>query len=65
MTGAGILAVAAAFIGWRLLIAARGEGLPAGLFCGYAAGIGVLWAQTVVIRQIEREPGARALIEEH
>jgi len=62
--GLGLLAAAAAFIGWRLAAAAHGAGLPTGLFCGYAAGIGVLWAQAATVRLIEREPGARPIIEE-
>lgn len=62
--GAGLLSLAAGFIAWRLIAAMRGGGMPAGLFCGYAAGVGVLWAQVAIIRRIEREPGARPLIEE-
>jgi hypothetical protein len=42
---------------------AHGGRYPAGVFSGYAAGIGILVAQILLVRQIERDPAVRPLIE--
>jgi hypothetical protein len=46
-----------------LRAAARG-GFPSSAFCAYAAGVGVLLAQALLVRHIERDPALRARIEE-
>lgn len=37
--------------------------LIVGVFCGYAAGIGILAAQAALVRVLERHPGVKAQIE--
>lgn len=63
LTGVGLLAAAALFIYWQIAAASQGGRYPAGVFSGYAAGIGVLLAQAVLVRALERSPQVRALIE--
>ena len=64
LTGVGVLGAMAAFIYWQCHEAAEGRGrYPAGVFSGYAAGIGVLGAQAVLVRLLERDPAARPRIE--
>jgi len=46
-----------------LRAAARG-GFPSSAFCAYAAGVGVLLAQALLVRHIERDPVLRERIEE-
>ena len=43
--------------------AADGGRYPAGVFSGYAAGIGILAAQAVLVRVLERDPEVRRQIE--
>ena len=42
---------------------ANGGRYPAGIFSAYAAGIGLMAAQTLLCRVLEREPDVRPLIE--
>ena len=59
-----VLATAAAFIYWRHLPSAALSGqLSGGLFSAYAAGVGVLLAQALLVRRIERDPALRPQIE--
>lgn len=59
-----LFAGAGAFVVWRIGTAVAGDPYPLGVFCGYAAGLGVLLAQAVLTRRLEREPDVRAVIEE-
>ena len=59
-----ILASAAAFIILDTANAAHnGHGFPESAFAAYAAGIGVLLAQALLVRRIERDPALRPSIE--
>lgn len=59
----GVLALTAGFIFAQIAGHAEGGRYPAGIFSAYAAGVGVLFAQAVITRWLEREPDVRALIE--
>lgn len=58
-----VLAVAAAFIYLDTVGAARGGRFPSSAFSAYAAGVGVLLAQAIMVRRIERDPALRPAIE--
>ena len=64
MSGLGVLVFAAGFIYVQIGGVAHGGRYPAGVFSGYAAGIGVLFAQAVLVRVIERDPALRPSIED-
>ena len=64
LTGVGLLAAAALFIYWQVWAVGQGGRYPAGVFPGYAAGIGILAAQAVLVRALETVPEVRAQIEE-
>ncbi|MFZ3006905.1 MAG: hypothetical protein WA047_12050 [Phenylobacterium sp.] len=64
LTGIGLLIAAAGFIYWQVASVATGGHCPAAVFAGYAAGIGILAAQSVLARWLERDPEARKHIEE-
>lgn len=61
--GIGLLAGAALFMYWQIGSAANGGRYPAGVFSGYAAGIGILAAQAALVRVLERHPEVRRAIE--
>jgi len=63
LTGIGLLIVAAGFIYWQVADVANGGRYPAGVFSGYAAGIGILVAQILLVRRMEQDPAVRAVIE--
>ena len=63
ISGLGLLAFAAVFIYLQIAGVARGGRYPAGVFSGYAAGIGILVVQAVLVRSLERDPEVRARIE--
>ena len=63
LTSLGVLAVAAVFIHWQIAGAAGGGRYPAGVFSAFGAGIGILVAQAVLVRVLEREPKIREIIE--
>jgi len=63
VSGLGLLAFAAVFIYLQISGVARGGRYPAGVFSGYAAGIGILLVQAVLARSLERDPEFRARIE--
>lgn len=60
----GVLIGAAGFIYWQTHGVASGGRYPAGVFSGYAAGIGLLLAQAILVRGLERDPIFRSQIEE-
>jgi hypothetical protein len=63
LSGLGVLAALAAFIYWQTNQAASGAGrYPGGVFSGYAAGIGILLAQILLGRGLERDPAMAQLI---
>lgn len=62
--GIGVLLVVAGFIFWSVHVGAHGGKYPGSAFSGYAAGIGLLIAQTLLVRGIERDPVLRMQIEE-
>lgn len=64
LTGVGLLSGAALFMYWQIAGAAHGGRYPAGVFSGYAAGIGILIAQAGLVRVLERRPDVKREIEE-
>jgi hypothetical protein len=63
--GLALLLGAAMFIYWQIASVAATGAYRANVFSAYAAGIGILAAQAVLVRALERLPDVRALIEEH
>ncbi len=63
ISGLGLLGFAAVFIYLQIAGVARGGRYPAGVFSGYAAGIGILFVQAALVRSLERDPEVRARIE--
>lgn len=61
--GVVLLGGAAALVYWQISIAANGGRYPAGVFSGYAAGIGILAAQAALVRVLERHPEVKKQIE--
>jgi len=61
--GLGLLALAAMFIYLQIHSVADGGRYPAGVFSGYGAGIGILFAQATLVLVLEREPKIREIIE--
>lgn len=61
--GIGLLAGAALFIYWQVFAVAYGGRYPAGVFSGYGAGIGIMIAQALLVRALERVPAVRREIE--
>ena len=64
VTGLGTLAFAAVLIYLQIAGGAHGGRYPAGVFAGYASGIGVLFAQALLVRVLERHPEVRRVIEQ-
>jgi hypothetical protein len=64
IVGVGVLVTAAAFIYLQVSGVAHGGRYPAGVFSGYGAGIGILLAQAIIARLLERQPDVRRRIEE-
>jgi hypothetical protein len=63
ISGLALLGFAAMFIYWQIAGVAKGGRYPAGVFSGYAAGIGILIVQAVLVRSLERDPEIRRKIE--
>lgn len=63
LTGVALLIAAASFIYWQVAAVAQGGRYPTAVFAGYAAGIGILAAQSLLVRWLERDPEARKRIE--
>jgi hypothetical protein len=63
ISGVLLLGGAAALIYWQISNAANGGRYPAGVFSGYAAGIGILAAQAALVRVLEKHPDVKKEIE--
>jgi hypothetical protein len=63
LSGVGLLSGAALLMYWQISSAANGGRYPAGVFSGYAAGIGILAAQAMLVRVLERHPEVKRQIE--
>ena len=64
LTGLGLIAAAAFFIYWEIHGYVDGAPYPAGVFSGYGAAIGILFAQALLVLALEREPKVREIIEQ-
>ncbi len=64
IVGMSVIALVAGFIFWQIHAGAHGGRYPGGAFSGYAAGIGLLIAEAILVRRLERDPALRAQIEE-
>jgi hypothetical protein len=64
MGGLALLLGAALFMYWQITGASNGGRYPAGVFSGYAAGIGILAAQALLVRVLEHHPEVKPIIEE-
>ena len=62
--GVGLLMGAAGLIYWQVASVAASGQYRANVFAAYAAGIGILAAQAVLVRALERLPDVRKRIEE-
>ncbi|MFZ5719354.1 MAG: hypothetical protein ACOY5Y_07805 [Pseudomonadota bacterium] len=62
--GVALLGGAALFMYWQIHSAAQGGRYPAGVFSGYGAGIGILAAQALLVRVLEKHPDVRKEIED-
>jgi len=65
VTGVTLLLGAGLFIYWQVAKAAASGQVGANVFAAYAAGIGILAAQAVLVRALEQLPDVRKRIEEH
>ncbi len=63
LVGLGLLVGAALLIYHQISGAAGGGRYPVGIFSGYGAGIGILAAQAVLARYLEKDPEIRRVIE--
>lgn len=64
VTGLILLLGAALFIYWQIAAVAATGTYRANVYSAYAAGIGILACQAVLVRTLERRPDVRALIVE-
>jgi hypothetical protein len=64
LTGVALLLGAGVFIYWQVAQAAVRGQVGANVFSAYAAGIGILAVQAVLVRALEQLPDVRARIEE-
>jgi hypothetical protein len=64
VTGLVLLLGAAGFIYWQIASVAATGTYRANVFSAYAAGIGILAAQAILVRLLERVPDVRRVIEE-
>ena len=64
VTGLVLLLGAALFIYWQIASVAATGAYRANVFSAYAAGIGILAAQAILVRALERIPDVRKVIEE-
>lgn len=61
--GLGLLALAGAFLYAQIGGAAHGGRYPSGAFSAFGAGLGILFAQALLARALEREPQVRQIID--
>ncbi|MHB8528537.1 MAG: hypothetical protein ACYC8V_03385 [Caulobacteraceae bacterium] len=64
LAGVSVIAAVAGFIFWQVHTGAHGGRYPGGSFSGYAAGIGLLMAEAILVRRLERDPTLRLQIEQ-
>jgi hypothetical protein len=64
VTGLVLLLGAALFIYWQIASVAATGAYRANVFSAYAAGIGILAAQAILVRALERRPDVQKLIVE-
>ena len=64
LVGVSVLIAVAGFVFWQIHDGAHGGRYPGGAFSGYAAGIGLLLAQAILVRRIERDPALRLRIQD-
>jgi hypothetical protein len=64
LAGVGLILLLAGVMFWRIAGAAHGGRDPAGALTAFAAGLGLLIAQAVLLRRIEADPQLGRLIEE-
>lgn len=62
ISGLGLLVAVAGLIVWQVHHLAAGGTSPGGAFSGYGAGLGLLMAQVILVRSLEREPDLLAEI---
>jgi hypothetical protein len=62
--GIGVLLGMAVFVFWQIHDGAHGGRYPGSAFSGYAAGIGLLVAESILVRRIESDPILRTRIED-
>ena len=62
LVGLGVILGAGGFLLWQIHGATHGGRDPGGAFSGFGAGIGLLVAQVVLIRRLERDPEVRGEI---
>ena len=63
LSGLGVLAVAAVVIYLQIAGYAHGGRYPSGVFSGYGAGIGIVFAQALLVFDLEKDPEVRTVIE--
>ena len=59
LVGLGVILGAGGFLLWQISGATHGGRDPGGAFSGFGAGIGLLIAQVVLVRRLERDPTVR------
>ena len=64
LAGVGLVLLLAGVVFWRIAGAAHGGRDPAGALAAFAAGLGLLIAQAVLLRRIEADPKLGRLIED-
>ena len=63
LTGFAVLGIAAGLVYLQVHAAANGGRYPAGAFSAFGAGLGILFAQGLLVFALEREPKVRQIIE--
>ena len=63
LSGLGVLVLAVVVIYLQIADFAHGGRYPAGVFSGYGAGIGILFAQALLVFDLEKDPEIKTVIE--